>query len=322
MADHAAGDDAGDVFVYMGGQAPRHVTHVLIDESVEVIEENAFRDCEHLVKVDTHDGIREVEKGAFLKCKLLRWMHLKSVAEIGRAAFWGCENLESVEFGDKLEIIRQFAFNGCRSLEHLKLPSIITIEAGAFAECFRLIDVEFSERLEAIGGHAFYECKRLQRIAIPLKRDLIPFDDLDNMFQFDKCDQLTTVDLVGGAHTKTVSSFHMECWRTEMEKELNRIKQVLPDVIWDKTIPIQKWKDSVIDKMNHYKAEHYRYVKEGVTLLELALWKAKLGEKEDNCEEGRTKKAKVDVESARRERRVICGADIVIKNVLPFLKLE
>eukprot|EP00984_Skeletonema_dohrnii_P017522 scaffold7994_cov83-Skeletonema_dohrnii-CCMP3373.AAC.3 len=107
-----------------------------------------------------------------------------------------------------------------------------------------------------------------------------------------------------------------------MEKEINRIKQVLPDVIWDKTIPIQKWKDSVIDKMNQYKAEHYRYVKEGVTLLELALWKAKLGEKEDNCEEGRTKKAKVDVESARRERRVICGADIVIKNVLPFLKLE
>eukprot|EP00984_Skeletonema_dohrnii_P017523 scaffold7994_cov83-Skeletonema_dohrnii-CCMP3373.AAC.4 len=204
MADHAADDNVGDVFVYMGGEQviPDDVTHVLIDESVEVIEENAFRDCEHLVQVETHDGIKEVEKGAFLRCKLLRWMHLKSVAEIGRAAFWGCENLESVEFGGELEIIREFAFNGCRSLEHLKLPSIITIEAGAFAECSRLIDIEFSERLETIEGHAFYDCKRLERIAIPLKRDLIPFDDLDNMFQFDKCDQLTTVDLVGGGTHK------------------------------------------------------------------------------------------------------------------------
>ena len=78
----------------------------------------------------------------------------------------------------------------------------------------------------------------------------------------------------------------------------------------------------VIDKMDHYKAEHYRYVKEGITLLELALWKAKLGEKEDSSVEGPTKKAKVDSESTRKERRVTCGADIVIKNVLPFLELK
>eukprot|EP00985_Skeletonema_marinoi_P033366 scaffold41136_cov350-Skeletonema_marinoi.AAC.1 len=66
--------------------------------------------------------------------------------------------------------------------------------------------------------------------------------------------------------------------------------------------------------MDRYKGEHYRYVKEGITLLELALWKAKLGGKEDNSVEGTTKKAKLDAESARRERRFTCGADTVIKN--------
>ena len=40
------------------------------------------------------------------------------------------------------------------------------------------------------------------------------------------------------------------------------------------------------------------------------------------CGEGKTKKAKVDAESARRERRLTCGAEIVIKNVLQFLQLE
>jgi hypothetical protein len=35
----------------------------------------------------------------------------------------------------------------------------------------------------------------------------------------------------------------------------------------------------------------------------------------------RAKKAKIDVESVRKEKCITSGASIVIKNVLPFLKL-
>ena len=84
--------------------------------------------------------------------------------------------------------------------------------------------------------------------------------------------------------------------------------------------------ESTLDKMDRYKAEHYRCVKEGTTLLELelTLWKAKLGENEEQhaAMERRTKKVKVDAESARKEKRIKCGAEIVIKNVLSFLRLE
>ena len=80
--------------------------------------------------------------------------------------------------------------------------------------------------------------------------------------------------------------------------------------------------DSVMDKMDHYKAEHFRYVKEGITLLELALWKAKLDEKEEYAADGRAKKARIDTNDARKDKRMICGADMVINNVLPFLQLE
>ena len=109
-----------------------------------------------------------------------------------------------------------------------------------------------------------------------------------------------------------------------MTKEINRINQVLPNTPADeKTSEIQQWMESTTDKIDHYKAEHWRYVKEGITLLELALWKAKLGGTEDNCEaEGSAEKVKLDAESARKERRITCGADMVIKNVLPFLTLE
>ena len=232
------------------------------------------------------------------------------------------ENLESVQFGDRLETIGKWAFNGCDSLRHLKLPSIIAIETLAFNHCNRLTDVEFSERLERMGANVFCDCSRLQRIAVPLKRDLFQLSEtLQYYNQFDDCDQLVTVDLVGGIH-ETVASLHMESWRTEMIAQINRINQVLPNTHADEKTPeIHEWMGVVVDKKDHYKAEHYRYVKEGITLLELALWKAKLGEKEDSSVEGPTKKVKVDSESARKEMRITCGADTVIKNVLPFLQL-
>ncbi|KAK1734269.1 GPN-loop GTPase 1 [Skeletonema marinoi] len=184
------------------------VTHVRIDKSVEVIEDLAFDGCEHLVQVETHDGIQKVGQWAFYTCVSLRSIDLRSVLEIGEDAFEGCEDLMDV--------------------------------------------------------------------------------------------------------------------KTEMIAEINRINQFLPNTpAYKKTAAIKQWMDSVIDKMDHYKAEHYRYVKEAVTLLELALWKAKLAEKEENAAERKTKTVNIiDAESVRKEKRVTCGADTVIKNVLPFLKLE
>ena len=330
MADHDLDDNHyffdGDIFIYMGGRAPRHITHARIDKFVIEIDEDAFNGCRNLVQVDTHDGIRKVRRNAFWACYSLRRINLKSVIEIVGQAFGFCEKLESVEFGDRLETIGYSAFCKCKSLTHIKLPSIITIERCAFEDCKRLVDIEMSERLETMGSSAFDGCHRLQRIAIPLKRGLFEFDIVNQKYnQFDRCEQLVKVDLVGqAAHTQTIASLHMESWRTRMITEINRINQVLPNAPDDKTEEIWYWMDSFFDEIDHYKVEHGRYVREGITLLKLALWKAKLGEKEEyECKaEGKTKKAKVDVESARKDKRMICGADMVINNVLPFLQLE
>ncbi len=318
MADHA---EDGDIYVYRGGHAPQHVTHVIIDKSVDEIEARAFFNCKRLVKVETHDGIRKIGKFAFDRCTLLSRIDLKSVVEICASAFCGCENLAHVEFGDKLETIGDNAFWNC-TLEHLKLPSIITIEFGAFMDC-DLIDIELSERLETIGTIAFWSCERLQRIAIPLKRDIFVINDVLLQYtQFHQCEHLVTVDLVGGIH-KNVASLHMESWRTDMLTEINRINQVLPTThANEKADLIRQWMGSVIDKMDQYEAEHCRYVVEATSLLELALWKTNLAGKEESAAEARTKKAQIDAESVRKEKRIICGADMVVKNVLPFLQLE
>ena len=307
--------------MYRGGRAPQHVTHVLIDKSIDEIEDRAFNGCQDLEQVETHDGIRKIGKEAFYRCTSLPRINLKSVVEIEEWAFYSCENLESVEFGDRLETIGDSAFDRC-SLQHLRLPSIVTIGNFAFMNCIRLTDIDLSGRLETIGAGAFWGCERLRRIAIPLKRDLFEYVEDQGYTQFFDCEQLTTVDLVGGIH-KSVASLHMDTWRAELIANINRINQVLPNTRdFRKSDVIRQWMEVVMDKFDHYKAEHYRYVKEGITLLELALWKAKLGEKEDSSVEGQRKKAKVDYESTRKEKLLTCGADIVIKNVLPFLQLE
>ena len=324
MADHADdGDYDGDIFIYRGGRAPQHVTHVLIDKSVDDIEDHAFFNCENLVQVDTHDGIRRIRRYAFCMCRSLRRINIKSAVEIDEEAFCNCENLAEVEFGDRLETIGSNAFNGCTSLAHLKLPSIITIERLAFSRCFGLLDIELSERLETIGSSAFWHCDRLQRIAIPLKRNLFVMNQYSQRYiQFDECYRLTRVDLVEGVH-KTVASLHMKSWRTEMIAEINQINRILPNTpANEKGDEIRQWMEYAAGKMDRYKAEHHRYVKEGITLLELALWKAKLDEKEGNSGEGRAKKVKIDAESARKGKRITCGAETVIKDVLPFLQLE
>ena len=282
MADHAEDDFDGDIFIYRGGRAPQHISHARIDESVDEIEDNAFGDCKHLVHVETHDSIRRIGKWAFDNCTSLPWIDIKSVVEIDKLAFYNNKNLESVEFGDRLETIGQNAFLGCASLERLKLPSIITIGKSAFDYCIHLVDAELSERLETIEVNAFHRCDDLKRIAIPLKRDLFSFNNILRLYnQFDGCEDLITVDLVGGIH-ETVASLHMESWRTELFAEINRINQVLPGKYdYEKTDTISLWIEPLFDKLDHYKYEHNRYVKEGTILLELALWKAKLGEKEE-----------------------------------------
>ena len=111
-----------------------------------------------------------------------------------------------------------------------------------------------------------------------------------------------------------------------MNQEINSINQVFPNTpANEKTDAIRLWIQSVIDRMQHYKAEHNTLLKENMTQLELAVWKAKLDDEEEggSLDGNAAKKARIDVSSARKvERRITSGADIIIRNVLPFLQLS
>jgi hypothetical protein len=317
--------------VYTGQQdVPFGVTHVRIDRSVKIIPLNAFGGRTQLVSVETHDGIEKVEVFAFNGCHSLGGIKLPGVREVGYAAFANCSSLREVEFGNKLETIGNDAFARCLYLQKIKMPSVRTIQGAAFINCKQLTDVEMPA-VERIGIGAFIRCVHLQRIAVPLKDNMFPLNPRHQLYtQFDDCENLATVDLVGIEKIrKTIASLLLESWRDEMNQEIDRINHVLPNTPADeKAAVIQEYIRSVISRMEHYKAEHNRLLKEDMTQLELAVWKAKLDDEKvenerDTLDGKAAKKTMVDVETARGELRITSGADIniIISNVLPFLQL-
>jgi hypothetical protein len=306
------------------------MSHVRVHKSVKIVSREAFYRCRNLVSIEMHDGVEIIEEYALHECPSLRNIKLSGVRVIEHGAFWGCRALEDVEFGDKLDTIGFEAFRST-ALRNVKLTKVRIIETCAFWGCRQLTEVELlSKDLEGIGGAALAYCPRLRRVAFPLKDNL-----LGNNYVFSVCKELSVVDLVGGIH-KTVSSLLLESWRNEMNNEIDRINQVLPSFepcelaqshnppADEKTVAIRRWMETVIRRIEHYKSEHRTLLKEAMTLLELALWKANL---DDNVVDDAAAREGVRVtrgqrKRARKERCITSGASIVIKNVLPFLELE
>ena len=316
-------DDDDIIFVYTGGEqeVPRDVKRAKIDESIDTIPEGAFSHCEQLIEVEGHNKLKKIEEGAFLRCRRLRRLSkMKGVIEIEGLAFSGCNDLSDLEF-DKLEIIGDYAFASCKSLRSINLSSVRRIGVCEFYRCESLTEAVFGKDLERIERSAFLSCTALRRIAIPLKDGLIVEGNNDVFYL---CENLSRVDVIGRIQ-ETISSLHLESWRNEMNDEINRISQTLPHTLSsEKGVTIQQWIRSVLRRMENYKAEHRELLKEAMTLLELALWKANLdGETESGVpsQEG-ARVTRRQIKRARKESYITSGAGIIIKNVLPFLQLS
>ena len=285
--------------------------------------------------VDRDDGVEIIEEEAFGDCTSLRRIKLPGVKVIEMNAFRYCEALDEVEFGDKLETIEARAFANT-ALRNVKLPKVRFIGQSAISDCDQLTDVELSEDLEYLVGAAFHDCPRLRRISMPFKNNLLhvyPISDYPNLSQ---------VDLVGDIH-KTISSLLLESWVEKMKDEINQINLDLPHISrYEKTRFIHQWMQRVIERITHYKSEHYALLKKAMALLELALWKNELEKtkKDDDDDEEHSldekqpaKKAKIIadhgeasrakeetvVDAAKQKARVTCGASIIIPHVLSFL---
>ena len=320
-------------FIYRGGRAP-FVRFAVVDQCVTSISASAFERNGNLLDVQLHNFVDTIETHAFCLCSSLTHMVMLGVKNVDYSAFYACWGLSSVEFGKDLETIGESAFDQCTSLRHIKMPNVLRIGLRAFQDC-AVTELDLPLGLEVVAGQAFGGCQSLTRVSMPLKGGMIQ----DGAFI--SCSRLVRIDLIGGIHD-FVSSLHLEEWKDTMKAEIDQINQDLPLSRVrrvDKTTAIQEWMQSVLDSTEQYKVAHFAMLKECMSVLELAVWRANIVEAEKEREiDNKKKKAdaatssasvsleailsetlKIDNEWSFRQAQRDGSIEVVIQNVLPYL---
>ena len=119
----------------------KELTKVVISNTVNVIETNAFNNCENLVSLTLSQNLTRIET----------------------SAFGYCSSLENFIFPETLEYIGSNAFNMCTTLTSLVIPrSTKTIEYYAFAGCTGLKELYIYNTLENLGQGSIYSCSKLK----------------------------------------------------------------------------------------------------------------------------------------------------------------
>ncbi|MBQ9288624.1 MAG: leucine-rich repeat protein [Clostridia bacterium] len=111
---------------------------------VQVIGEDAFRDCTGLTRVV-----------------------MRSVTEIGESAFAGCTLLLNVTLPDTLTAIGNRAFAGCSKLPSITIPDTVTGFGDAvFADCTGLLRVTLGTSVQNVDADTFAGCRKLMEVNV------------------------------------------------------------------------------------------------------------------------------------------------------------
>lgn len=147
----------------------RTIKHLSIPDSVTVIPEGKFKDCENLRTINLAIGIKDIGPSAFQNCSSLQRVQIPgSVEKIGTGAFSGCESLQEVIVENGVSIIDNEAFQECHSLQKLVVAdSVSVIGESTFMNNSSIKEIILPNNLKSIGESAFAGCVSIESIEIP-----------------------------------------------------------------------------------------------------------------------------------------------------------
>ena len=300
-----------------GCVVPKDVTIVRFHPSVAEVEEEAFSSCKQLREVVFNERLQKVGMSAFYECTSLSSIELPStVTEVESGAFNFCNNLSEVVFNEGLQKIGWYAFCECSSLSSIKLPSTVT-EIGncAFGGCSNLSKVILNEGLQKIGEYAFQDCTSLSSITLPSTVSAVGFSAFAhcnnlrevimhgvprkigmNAFQYCTSLEWFTFPTISTRLDTLIQTGHWE----EIENEVDEVRGVVEVSGGECFVSTQtmgggrNWNqvreslDKIVRLISYYE------LKEGTSILELALWKFKL-DQVDKANPIPRKKCRLDV---------------------------
>ena len=170
-----------------------HITSITMPESVTVIEDRAFFNCEYLSSV-TAPGVTTVGEYAFCNCHRLDKVSMPKALNLSKASFRGTGLLEGFPF-EKLETLPQDVF-AHSNIVSVSLDSCTRIERGAFGNCIQLkyanLPAIDDDNMMAL---VFMGCKMLERVDFPEDFQWLPGGTFSNsnLSRVDFLPQITSV---------------------------------------------------------------------------------------------------------------------------------
>ena len=317
----------------------KSLRQIRLPPAITTIREFTFSGCKNLVSVEVPEGLEHILKGAFSGCWSLKNIFLpSSVKSVANEAFDGCARLSNCLLQradlihalkhrfDGLPIHKLCYFQAYHPIETTteELLVLLTGSEGNIPREQMITMVkqqgheDVSVECDAFGMTPLHILVNSSRPSISLSRLLLQryrwplLMSKDNWGKFALHYSMHNVapnsDRVFQSllkhHSQRVK-YGLDRWRNSVENAI----QALPEGCMD-----------VSERRMYYKqvqslAKLYNK-KEKLSLLELAIWKSEMAQQHN--ESSPTNNFMADSEF-RRNCRIICEADTIISNVLPFL---
>ena len=169
-----------------------NIERIEIPDTVTVISDSAFKDCEKLKEVIIPDSVVEIKGSAFENCKslenfkmpqyltclwdnIIKGTRVKSVTvpktlerTVNNGPFAGAEYLTEVNFEYGTTNIVYYLCRGIPNIEKIEIPDTVTlISDSAFKDCEKLKEIIIPDSVVEIEGRAFENCKSLENFKLP-----------------------------------------------------------------------------------------------------------------------------------------------------------
>ena len=233
--------------------------------------------CNNLKEVVLSDSIKKIGSSAFYVCKSLESITVPStVLEIGVGVFSRCSSLRTVVLNEGLNRINKFAFSNCTHLQSITLPSTLT----------------------SVGDYAFEGCNMLREI-------VILNESLDRGISIIKQVTLACISArklnFAGLSTRLENIVKIDYWSDVIRDKIDAIPHIVRRDNGGFLISTRDrgnrvdWKPVQLSFVKLYKLISYYDLKEATSLFELALWKAKIDQVDDDVELANRDAYRIDV---------------------------
>lgn len=328
--------NVNEPFLYkLGSYVPRDVVYLTVHPSVKILPYSAFSSLTSLKEVQLSSvGLEEIGMGAFARCVSLERIYCcpsttesseerindnnndnnnntfpSTLVKIGFHAFAHCNSLKEMLLPEGLRKICRYAFANCTSLERIDCPSaLVTIGGEAFGNCTSLTEMTLSVGgITIIGGGAFRNCSSLKGITIATKKAFAIDVDTVDTYQTFNC-RLVSRNTINGTNTRKMIIISPERLNnTTSPPHPLEVENTISTLLVNNGHNGHSCTEEENSELQQALIAFHAFV-EGLTILELALWKNEMQGIDDLMNPG-----------VRGRCRALCGADIIIPRVLPYL---